>query len=68
MKSNKLQMLTLLGATLLTASVAMAGGPKVTCDQIQQALHSGKSQDQVAKGLKVSSATVKQCAAQKQAK
>lgn len=65
MKNHKLQILTLLGATLLSASVAMAGESKVNCDQIRHALQSGKSQEQVAEELKVSTSSIKQCMADK---
>lgn len=67
MNRNRLAMIALLGASLFPASAALAGG-KATCDQINQALKSGKSEEQVAKEFKVSSATVKQCAGQKHTK
>jgi uncharacterized protein (DUF433 family) len=64
MNHNKLAMIALLGATLFSASAAMAG-TKTTCDQINRALKSGKSEEQVAKDLKVSVAKVKECNVQK---
>lgn len=64
MNRNKVAMLALLAATLFSASAAMAG-TKRTCDRINHALKSGKSEEQVAKDLKVSVAKVKECATQK---
>lgn len=60
MKRNVVGMMLAVGAVLVLASAAMADS-KVTCGQIQQAIKSGKSEDQVAKDLKVPAARVKEC-------
>jgi hypothetical protein len=59
--------LALLGATLLGAPAAMAAA-KVTCKQIRHELKAGKSQDEVAKQLKVSAARVMDCSTTKTSK
>jgi hypothetical protein len=57
----------LLGATPLLATPALAKrtahGP--SCTKIREALAGGQSQDEVAKDMKVSAATVQRCAANK---
>ncbi|GIW40334.1 MAG: hypothetical protein KatS3mg076_0911 [Candidatus Binatia bacterium] len=52
----------LVGVLFVAPAAAWAGG--VTCDQINQALQSGKNQQQVAKELKVSLSQVRKCAEQ----
>jgi len=68
-KRKALSALSVLGGAMLAASVAVAqmpaASPKVSCDEIQKALSSGKSENDVAKELKVSVARVKECAKQK---
>jgi len=56
---------SLVAATALMASPAVAKTHhRVTCKQIKDALAGGKSEDEVAKDLKVSASTVKHCSAQ----
>ncbi len=49
---------------LIIGTTAMAESPKVSCEQIQQALKSGKSQSVVAKDLKVPLTRVRECSKQ----
>ncbi len=68
-KRKVLAALSVLGGAILASSVALAqkpaAKPKVSCDEIQKALSSGKSENDVAKELKVSVARVKSCAKEK---
>lgn len=60
MKANTVALTALLAALAPAAPAAMAA-PRATCAQIQQALKSGKSEDQAARDLKVPLARVKTC-------
>ena len=67
MKRKLLLALIVVGFATLGAQSSMAKTTKVNCSQINKALHSGKTQEQVAKSLKVSPEVVRGCT-QKDAK
>jgi hypothetical protein len=64
MKRHGTSLAIILAVALFTASTVLAADTKKPCSEIQSALKSGKSQDQVAKDLKVPLSRVRQCAGQ----
>jgi transposase len=61
MRTRLLLALFVAGLAAFAAQTTMAKEAKVSCGQIKRALRSGKSQEQVAKDLKVSADVVKGC-------
>lgn len=61
MKKKLLLALIVAGFATLGAQSSMAKTTKVSCSQINKALKSGKTQEQVAKSMKVSPEVVRGC-------
>lgn len=61
MKITVFALAAVLGTVLLAPTASFAKSHQVPCSQIQKALKDGKSEDQVAKDMKVSLSRVKSC-------
>ena len=61
MKSTVFVLAALLASVPLASTAAFAKSHQVPCSKIQAALKSGKSEDQVAKEMKVPLSHVKSC-------
>jgi hypothetical protein len=61
MRKKLLLALIVAGFATLGAQPSMAKTAKISCSRINKALHSGKTQEQVAKSLKVSPEVVRGC-------